>query len=40
MNSARPSLPPVPEGRLPRTAIRARLREIAALRRSEQRSGR
>jgi hypothetical protein len=31
------SLPPMPEGRLPRTVIRARLREIAALRRSERR---
>jgi hypothetical protein len=33
-------LPPMPAGRLPRTAIRARLREIAALRRSGQRTPR
>jgi hypothetical protein len=40
MTIARATLPPMPEGRLPRTLIRDRLREIAALRRSEQRFGR
>jgi hypothetical protein len=40
MDIAHTALPPMPEGRLPRTAIRDRLREIAALRRSERRSGR
>jgi hypothetical protein len=33
-------LPPMPDGRLHRVAIRARLREIAALRRSGQRVAR